>query len=235
MYDPEGYACLFPATIRAWRAAFSSSCPLCPFLFTELAAIHSSKGEGNFSALRLAQHAALALPRVAMATAIDLGDPLSPYSHWHPRDKQTVGARLAAAAARLMYAGGVKVNASGPALVSCVATRGAEGMSVSLTFSPGAGDEVTLKGTAGCEACCPSPGTVSSMVEARVAASDKWEGLRLDSVSGVTAVFSLPGPSRGDSPVSIRYAWAAFPQCVFVNVAGWPASPFIAPVTVPSL
>lgn len=38
----------------------------------------------------------LDLPNTALATAIDLGDITSPFTNIHPRNKQTLGARLAA-------------------------------------------------------------------------------------------------------------------------------------------
>jgi hypothetical protein len=52
---------------------------------------------------RLAQLYADVLPKVGVATAMDLGDPTSPFGSIHPRDKQTVGLRLSDAARALTY------------------------------------------------------------------------------------------------------------------------------------
>ena len=43
------------------------------------------------------------LPKVGYATAIDLGDPTSPFHPVHPRRKQEVGRRLALAVRRIQY------------------------------------------------------------------------------------------------------------------------------------
>ncbi len=86
--QPGEYADLFPAMIRAWRAGFGLGDA--PFYFVQLAAY--SQGDDpthrGWAYLREAQTRALALPAVAMVTAIDIGDP----KDIHPRNKQEVGA-----------------------------------------------------------------------------------------------------------------------------------------------
>ena len=60
---------------------------------------------------------------VFMAVAIDLGDPTSPFTSIHPRDKQDVGARLALAGRAIAY-GDPLVYYTGPiayeAILRCV-------------------------------------------------------------------------------------------------------------------
>ena len=86
---------VFPALIADWRAKFDL--PDLPFFFVQLAAY----GWHDYTHLRQAQTAALQLPGVAMATAIDLGDMKSPEGGIHPRLKQEV--RTYACIARLAW------------------------------------------------------------------------------------------------------------------------------------
>jgi sialate O-acetylesterase len=94
------YACAFKPMIQAWRASFSVARPDAFFGFEVLPAYIS---DASFSPASLpyereAQLTALALPGVAAANAIDLGDALAPHGSVHPRNKTAVARRLAAAA-----------------------------------------------------------------------------------------------------------------------------------------
>lgn len=64
---------------------------------------------------REAQLEGLLLPRVTFATAVDLGDSLSPYNDIHPRFKQEVGKRLATST--LAVAFGENLNYGYPQLL----------------------------------------------------------------------------------------------------------------------
>ena len=66
--DPTSYACRFPAMITDWREQFAL--PDLTFLYVELAAYHPGT---TWPEMRLAQRAALPLPKIGYATAIDLG------------------------------------------------------------------------------------------------------------------------------------------------------------------
>ena len=90
------YASLFPAMIRDWRAVFGSELS---FVFVQIAPYGYPNDSGQTFELRLAQEAALALPRVAMAVTTDIGDP----GDIHPRQKRLVGERLAAQARKVHY------------------------------------------------------------------------------------------------------------------------------------
>jgi hypothetical protein len=94
---PNAYACLFPALIADWRRKFTL--PDMGFFFVQLAAY----GWHDYTHTRLAQLAALKLPNVGMATAIDLGDMQSPNGGIHPRLKQEVGRRLALTVRAVQY------------------------------------------------------------------------------------------------------------------------------------
>ncbi|KAH8052198.1 sulfuric ester hydrolase [Aureococcus anophagefferens] len=95
------YACQFPAMIADWRAKFNN--PDLTFLFVQLppyvenlpSTASSGAVDDSLPLTRLAQAAALALPRTAMATAVDHGDLAAPLGSIHPRDKVVVAERLA--------------------------------------------------------------------------------------------------------------------------------------------
>ncbi|MBW8847585.1 MAG: hypothetical protein JF607_21680 [Burkholderiales bacterium] len=90
------YADGFKRLIQDWRSQFAD--PDLPFLFVQLASwqpLADNRPDGNgWAELRASQAAALALPHTGMATAIDVGDAVD----IHPRNKRTVGQRLAALA-----------------------------------------------------------------------------------------------------------------------------------------
>ena len=70
---------------------------------------NSNTTVGGFPVIRWAQTANYGyvpnkrMQNVFMAVAIDLGDPTSPHGSVHPRDKQDVGARLAAGARSVVF------------------------------------------------------------------------------------------------------------------------------------
>eukprot|EP01043_Picozoa_sp_COSAG02_P022326 COSAG02_NODE_1158_length_14185_cov_21.954778_4_plen_85_part_00 len=79
--------------IADWRSKFNL--PDMSFFFVQLAPYWPRR---DFTAVRNAQMAALKLPKVGYAVAIDLGDVRSPVTPIHPRRKQEVGRRLALSA-----------------------------------------------------------------------------------------------------------------------------------------
>jgi sialate O-acetylesterase len=91
--------------IRSWRRAWGVGD--FPFLFVQLASW--TAGPGNaWPELREAQREALTVANTGMAVAIDVGLP----TDIHPRDKKTVGTRLALAARAHAY--GETLAHSGP-------------------------------------------------------------------------------------------------------------------------
>jgi len=96
----DAYRLLFPALIRCWRTQWAKEDM--PFLFVQLAGYGKPAdrpGDSAWARLREAQAAALELRHVGMAVAIDAGD-----EDIHPRDKLTVGRRLALVALSKVYA-----------------------------------------------------------------------------------------------------------------------------------
>ena len=87
------------------------------FVFVQLPPYSVDAGErgGTSTALiREAQLAALRLPHVGMASAVDYGDPRSPVGNIHPRWKAPVGNRLALTARALTYGSGVAFKGPAP-------------------------------------------------------------------------------------------------------------------------
>ncbi|MDA1195483.1 MAG: sialate O-acetylesterase [Planctomycetota bacterium] len=196
----EQYHTLFPAMIRDWRAQWGQGD--FPFVFVQLAnfmARQDAPGDSAWAELREAQRLTLAaVPQTGMAVAIDVGDE----KDIHPRNKQDVGARLAAWVLAHEY--GREVVPSGPLW----RTAKRQGKSLVLQFDHAAG---------------LSPRADEPLVGFAVAGKDKrWVWARAR-IQGETVVLDHPD---GDSAHFARYAWADNPACNLVNAAGLPAAPF---------
>ena len=85
----DEYAVRFPAMIADWRRAFARD--QMGFYFVQIAPYRYTRDMGEAALLREAQAKALSLPHTGMAVTMDVGDP----GDIHPRDKRTVGRRLA--------------------------------------------------------------------------------------------------------------------------------------------
>lgn len=186
------YRALFPAMIRDWRARWGQGD--FAFLFVQLANFMAAKPEPSESAwaeLREAQASALSLPNTGMAVAIDIGDA----GDIHPRNKQEVGRRLAAAARgesgplykrleiegdaiRLWFDHGPPV-ADGELRGFAIAGEDGRFVWAAATID---GETVVVRGV-------PSPRAV------RYAWADNPEGCNLVNVAGLPA-----SPFRTDSP-----------------------------------
>jgi sialate O-acetylesterase len=190
----EQYARLFPAMVADWRRAFAR--PL-PFFFVQIAPFAYDDERGQTPALRQAQAAALALPRTGMVVALDAGET----DDIHPRDKQTVGRRLALQARQKHY--GDDVVADGPTLRAAVR----DGADLRLEFTcPGGplvvrGDAVGFEVVGADGAVVPAP--------ARLAGDD---------------AIVLPGAAAARV---VRYGWAADPRASVFGRTGVPAAPFL--------
>ena len=95
------YSCATVAQITTWRKLLFNNAPV-PWLFIHLQP-YTGSGPCCLEDLRAMQLTALVLPNVGYATAIDLGDPSSPYGNVHFRDKQTIAARLVTTAQAIVY------------------------------------------------------------------------------------------------------------------------------------
>lgn len=122
------YGCQTAAMVPAWRAALGA--PALPFVFLHL---QPYTGAAGLEDLRAAQLVALAHPATGVASAVDLGDPASPFGNVHFRNKQVAGDRLATA---LRFLGG---DAAAAAVYPCVKTHRVPTLpvrTVTLTLTP---------------------------------------------------------------------------------------------------
>ncbi len=221
--DAVAYRGLFQGLIGDWRRRWDA--PAMPFLWVQLANYMAPDGQpaarSNWAALRESQAAALALPNTGQAVTIDVGEA----GDIHPRDKQTVGARLALAARRVAY--GEAVEHTGPVL----RRSRVEGGRVVLEFDHAAGGLVARPrgGKAGGAPGGPPGGPPNEARAAAlggfaVAGADRrfvWADARVD---GDRVVVWSP---RVPAPVAVRYAWGDNPdRANLSNRAGLPAAPF---------
>lgn len=195
------YRRLLPLLIGDWRAHFGQGD--LPFLIVSLANFMQrldQPAESAWAELREAQAlTAKALPACGLTVAIDVGEA----NDIHPKDKQTVGRRLALAARAIAY--GQQVEWSGPWYKAMTVV----GSAIWLTFDHLGGGLVAGDGA-------PLTGFA-------IAGEDRvfvWAEARIE---GETVVVSSP---RVAHPVAVRYAWANNPACNLANRVGLPAVPF---------
>ena len=143
--EPDVYQNLFPAMITEWRALFAQ--PKLPFLYVQLAnylnAQHDPSNAG-WADIRGAQNSGLTLSNTAMVTAIDLGE----WNDIHPKDKTSVGKRLANAALQTVY-NRPNFDYQGP-LLTCAERVSNKVIKVHSDFSPLAisGPDIKVQGFA---------------------------------------------------------------------------------------
>lgn len=203
--NPELHKHLFPLLIESWRKDWGQGD--FPFLFVQLPGMGTSKGyqAEKWPEFRASQEAALSLPNTGMAVTIDVGNP----TDVHPKDKKTVGERLARIAKAQVY--GLDIIHSGPIV---------DGFEVvdrilTITWLHASGGLKTADGET------PKGLVLRGYVyggqeEQLIAVRDAWiEGHEL----------RIPFP-EGFVPYELKYAWAPFPICNLINGDGLPAAPF---------
>ena len=216
------YRTSFPLMVNDWRAQWKQGD--FPFYFCQLAnftAKTAQPGEAAWAELREAQMEALKLPRTGQAVLIDLGEA----DDIHPRNKQDVGARLAAIALAKDY--GKEIAYSGPVYQSVKIEKG----KARLSFTKLQGGLVAR----------PVPETyVKSSLRndtapvVRNSPQSELEGFAICGADKqwVWADAKIEGPNvvvwsdKVAEPVAVRYGWATNPTCNLYNKAGFPASPF---------
>lgn len=193
------YRDLFPLLIADWRQLWGRDFP---FYYVQLAAYMprlDAPAESEWAELREAQLQTLHVSGTGMAVTIDCGDA----ADIHPKDKQSVGHRLALIARARTY--GEDIAYSGPIYRS----HRIEGKSMVLTFDHADGGLKSADGQALRGFAMAGPDHRFHWATARV-------------VDGEVVV-TCPEVTF---PMAVRYAWANNPDCNLVNGAGLPASPF---------
>ncbi|MBI4906177.1 MAG: sialate O-acetylesterase [Acidobacteria bacterium] len=194
--DAELYRYLFAEMITDWRREWGQGD--FPFLWVQLASFAPPAGR-NWPVLRDSQTQTLSLRNTGQALAIDAGES----NDIHPKDKLTIGHRLALAARAVAY--GERIVYSGPTLRTVAHEPGA----LRLWFDhPGSGlasrDNLPLTGF-------------------RVAGSDGRYFKAEARIEGDTIVVSSP---LVPDPLEVRYAWENDPVANLTNREGLPATPF---------
>ena len=221
------YACLFPAMIADWRAQMFA--PDLPFVFVQLAAIQRA----DFVQLRAAQaKTESATRRAAMVTAVDLGDPYSPWDSVHPRRKREVGRRIALAGMRLIFGDSKGLHHRGPRFLPVAPTPTSfdgdenvvDAVRLALASDNGGAARGTLhaSATAGCDEtgtrlCCGE-----SPFEIKTGSNPTWRRAeyRVDEWGGVAGEGSIAVRTYGETVTGVRYAWERYPQCALYNGEG---------------
>jgi len=170
-----------------------------PFLFVQIANWNTEPGE-LWPEVRNAQRQALALKNTGMAVTIDIGDPVD----IHPKNKQDVGLRLALAARAIAF--GEKVEWSGPLYRQMTQEEHA----LRVWFDHAGG--LMAKGV--------------ELTGFEIAGADGKYSAAEAKIDGTSVVVSSP---TVQTPISVRFGWAANPNCDLFNKEGLPASPFQAP------
>jgi sialate O-acetylesterase len=197
------YQRVFPDLIRDWRNHWNQG--EFPFLFVQLANFmpaDSVPSESSWAELREAQSKTLDLPNTGMAVIIDAGDAID----IHPKDKQTVGRRLALSAFKTAYQ--MDIQYSGP-----VYTRmSIAGSKITLSFDQ-VGSGLKVKDKYGYLKGFAVSGKDHKFYWAKAVITGK----------NTIEVFCPEVPD----PVAVRYAWGNNPDDAnLYNSADLPASPF---------
>ena len=194
------YRSLLPAMIGDWRRGFEQG--NFPFYIVSLAAFEPHKdvpGDDEWAELREAQAmTARDVPNSGLALAIDVGNA----ADVHPKDKKTVGERLALVALAKEY--GKDVIYSGPVYREMKR----QGSSIRINFDHVEGGLKSKDEKIG---------------EFAIAGADHkwhWASTKID---GETIIVNSPDVP---DPVAVRYAWQANPIATLINGAGLPAVPF---------
>lgn len=193
--DNELYRRLFAAMILDWRKQWGQG--QFPFLWVQLASFNPPGRE--WSVVRDSQTATLELANTGQALAIDVGEP----NDIHPKDKLTVGNRLALAARAVAY--GERIVYSGPVQRGVTRERNA----LRVWFDH-VGSGLAAKGQ-------------QPLTGFRISNSDMRFFKAEAVLEGNTVVLSSPLVKE---PVYVRYAWENDPVANLINQEGLPAVPF---------
>jgi sialate O-acetylesterase len=196
----QRYRSLFARQIARWRSLFRE--PSAPFLFVQLAGygpIPDEPGPHAWGELREAQASVLSLPETGMAVALDVGDP----DNIHPRDKRTVGERLACWALARVH-GRSSLEVSGPTFRRAVPS--------------GAVIRVELDHARGLSTRDAGP-----PLGLEIAGADRVFRWADAAIEGEALVVSHPVIA---APIAVRYGWSGSSRANLKNAQGLPAAPF---------
>jgi sialate O-acetylesterase len=194
------YPVRFAALIKGWRKQFAQGD--FPFYWVQLPNFdHGSRNADtwHWARLREAQTQTLALPNTGQAVTIDVGE----IKGLHPKNKKSVGERLALLALARTYS--VKdITDSGPVFAKAVR----EGRAYRVFFQPS-----------------PSPlkSAAAGLTGFELAGADKVFHPAEARIDGASVVVASPQVAE---PAAVRYAFRNAPDAGLFNDAGLPAAPF---------
>lgn len=189
------YSLLFKTLITSWREQFKQA--NLPFYWVQLANF-KERPNTDWPALREAQDHALQLPHTGQVVTLDVGD----VNDIHPRNKQSVGRRLARLALNRQYQ--IPLADSGPRFKSF----SKEGQNLRIEFDhTERGLKFTSKNLTGFE----------------IAGKDQKFFPATAKIDKNSVILSSP---KVPSPVAARYAWQAAPEASLLNGLDLPAAPF---------
>ena len=197
------YQRVFPDLIKDWRNHWNQGD--FPFLFVQLAnfmKVDSVPVESTWAELREAQSKTLALPNTGMAVTTDVGDAVD----IHPKDKQTVGYRLALSAFKTAYKQDLVFCGPVYSQMNIVGSR------ILLTFDQ-VGNGLKIKDKYG-------------YLKGFTVAGEDHKFYWAKAVINGTNTIEVTCPEV-QHPVAVRYAWANNPDDAnLYNSADLPASSF---------
>lgn len=166
----------------------------------------------------------MSLPYTHVATAQDLGDPGSPNTPIHPRNKTLVGVRLSLGARAALYSQPIVTR--GPVVNDILwPVESATSQAVVVRFSPSAPENqgLLLRDTAGCTYCCAS---INGSAFTAVTSDGMWRRAIVTVVPEAylvtVTVTDLP---KGVNVVSVQQGWEAYQECALYNSVNLPMLP----------
>ena len=213
--------CLQEAFILDLRERYHNS--RLSFHFVLLAAFTPHSVGGSWPAFRAAQLSTLALPYTGYSSAIDLGDPTSPWGGVHSRYKLEVGLRMARSLLAVDYAQSELWQ--GPHPVDIVWPLPGSGVVLLRYGGVGENGGLHLNGTKACDDCCGEGGGAWMVVggDGKMRPANRSRVLEREGVVLVEA--EMPA---GVGVVGVAHAWEQYPQCVLYNGEELPQIPFLA-------
>ena len=197
--DAASYEILLPAMIRSWREMWGQK--ELPFLFAQLPAYEppDESTENSWALFRAAQaEVDKTVPNTGMAVLIDVGEK----DNIHPKNKKTVGDRLASLARARVY--GENIAYSGPSIKK-IEYRG---KTATISFHH-AEDGLVVRGVTPQGFSVKSSGGDWYQAEARVSKGQ-----------------IIVGHPEVPEVTGVRYGWANAPGVNLYNKKGYPAVPF---------
>lgn len=191
------YKDLLAEMIESWRSHWGYEFPFLIVQLSNFMAARQSPGDSLWAELREAQRlASMQIPNSGLAVTIDAGET----DDIHPKDKETVGNRLAGLALAKVYRR--EITCSGPIFTSF----SIEGDEMRLHFEHAEG--------------LRARGPLLGFALAGEDRNFRWGEARID---GSTVVVRHP---QIPEPHAVRYAWQDNPPSPLENSTGLPASPF---------